>query len=86
MARQELRALGGNIDDLQPVLEAWCDMHSKYARLEGETAYDYSENSNTSLLVSAANSLKDWTGLSEHYVERDKSQEGEKTKLKKWAC
>ncbi len=58
-------------------------MHTKYARSEKETAYDYSENSNTSLLVSAANSLQNWTGLAEHVEDRNETDKNGKTKLKK---
>lgn len=70
MKSKEKRIIGGDDKTLHPVFEAWFDIHSNYIRIEGETAYDYSEGANTSLLVAAANSLPDWVGVAEHYVDR----------------
>jgi hypothetical protein len=70
MKNKEIRIIGGDDKTLHPVFEAWFDIHSKYISVEGETAYDYSEGANTSLLVAAANSLEGWVGVAEHYVDR----------------
>ena len=73
MAKKDMRLVKANCSQsakLLPVLNAWCDLQEKYARMEEEPAYDHSELANTSLLVSAANSLEGWVGIAEHVVLR----------------
>lgn len=52
------------------LLRNWCELQDRYSKITGEPAYDNSELANTSLFVSAANSLENWTGLSEHWIAR----------------
>lgn len=84
MPYKEECKIGGKCEkltsELKQLLTKWCELQSKYAKLEQEAAYDHSEAANSSLLVSAANSLENWCGIAEHWVERKPRKAAETTK------
>ena len=76
MAGCELRSVGGTLTNWHRVLEGWCDLQSQFAQTFREPAYYSTELANTSLLVSAANSIHGWTGVAEWKVEKRDLDEG----------